>query len=247
MRRWVIACLALLTPAPSGACGIELVLAIDVSRSVMNAEFDQQTGGLAAAVRHPEIIEAIGWVRGGVAVTVMQWSGPTSQLQTVPWQLVSEPDDINRLADAIAADRRRFFAAYTAIGEALAHADALSARNPWTCARRVIDVSGDGVSNRGRAPRPIAETLAAQGVTVNALVIDGATPAHHAIDLQHGALNRHKWTIAGRRRRQARLVRPFRETRSARAHRRSVPPAGAPPDDRSTVSKGSRHSGPSQA
>ncbi len=176
MRRWALALVALLSPAPAGACGTELVLAIDVSRSVTNAEFDQQIIGLADALRHPEIIEAIGWVPGGVAVTMMQWSGPKAQIQTVPWRLISTPAQVADVANSIAGDRRKFFAAYTAIGEALAHADTLSEQNPWTCARRVIDVSGDGISNRGREPRPIADALAADGVTVNALVIEGATP-----------------------------------------------------------------------
>ena len=165
-----------LASAPAGACGIELVLAVDVSRSVVNPEYDQQMGGLAAAFRDREIIDAITSIPGGIAVTVFQWSGPESQMQTIPWRLISTPGQIAGFADAIAIDRRRFFAAYTAIGEALWHANALSAGNPWACDRRVIDVSGDGVSNRGRWPREIADALAANGVTVNALVIAGGHP-----------------------------------------------------------------------
>ena len=176
MRRWALALGLLLAPVPSGACGIELVLAVDVSRSVSNAEYDQQVGGLAAAFRHPDFIEAIGYVHGGVAVTLMQWSGPESQVQTIPWQLISTPEQIARLANAIEEDRRKFFAAYTAIGDALVHARELTKQNPWTCERRVIDLSGDGISNRGTPPRGIADALAAEGVTINAVVIDGAQP-----------------------------------------------------------------------
>jgi hypothetical protein len=40
----------------------------------------------------------------------------------------------------------------------------------------VIDVSGDGANNRGRPARVEAERLAANGVTVNGLVIKGAWP-----------------------------------------------------------------------
>ncbi|MEL7398863.1 MAG: DUF1194 domain-containing protein, partial [Pseudomonadota bacterium] len=43
------------------------------------------------------------------------------------------------------------------------------------CARRVIDVSGDGVSNEGLEPRTTHALLAERGVTVNALVIEDAT------------------------------------------------------------------------
>ena len=44
--------------ASAKACGLELVLAMDVSRSVVNAEYDLQMGGLANAFRNPEVIEA---------------------------------------------------------------------------------------------------------------------------------------------------------------------------------------------
>jgi len=64
----------------------------------------------------------------------------------------------------------------TAIGEALAHAARVSATAPVRCGRRVIDVSGDGVSNEGGPPAPVAAALAAQGYTINGLVIRGADP-----------------------------------------------------------------------
>ena len=47
---------------------------------------------------------------------------------------------------------------------------------PADCERRVIDVSGDGVNNEGRAPRAVADSLQALGYTVNGLVIRGDTP-----------------------------------------------------------------------
>jgi hypothetical protein len=40
----------------------------------------------------------------------------------------------------------------------------------------VIDVSGDGVSNEGRAPSTVSGVLAAEGYTINGLVIRGADP-----------------------------------------------------------------------
>lgn len=172
---WLAAAAALSSGA-ARACGVELVLAIDVSRSVINAEYRLQRDGLATAFRQPTIIEAIGSIQGGVAVTVTEWSGPDSQTQTIGWRLIRTPAQIRKFAGDIAASERRSFAAYTAIGEALLHADSLNAINPWKCKRRVIDISGDGVSNRGRHPREISQMLAAFGVTINAVVIDGAMP-----------------------------------------------------------------------
>ena len=174
LAAWFLA--AILGGGPAAACGVELVLAIDVSRSVVNAEYRLQRDGLASAFRHPAIVEAIGSIDGGIAVTVTEWSGADSQTQTIGWRLIRTPAEVRGFAKDIAASERKSFAAYTAIGEALLHADALSAINPWKCKRRVIDISGDGVSNRGRHPREISNMLASLGVTINAVVIDGARP-----------------------------------------------------------------------
>jgi Ca-activated chloride channel family protein len=94
----------------------------------------------------------------------------------VPWTHLTDAAGADAFAAAIESQERIYFASYTAIGEALFHANSLSATNPRRCKRRVIDVSGDGASNRGRAARPMAEALAASGVTVNGLVILGAWP-----------------------------------------------------------------------
>ena len=178
MKRWLLSCLvfALIGTDRADACGVELVLAVDVSRSVINAEYNQQMLGLSTALTQPDVLQAIEWIPGGVMATLMQWSGPDTQAQTVGWRHLSSPASVRAFATEIASDPRQFFAAYTAIGEALWFANTLSASNPRTCGRRVIDVSGDGASNRGREPAPIATALAANGVTINALVITGAKP-----------------------------------------------------------------------
>jgi len=170
------ATLVLATPARAAECGIELVLAMDVSRSVVTAEFDLQMGGLVRAFRDPEVAEAIAWIPGGVMATVTQWSGPQAQAQPVPWTHLTDVASATAFAAAIERQERAFFASYTAVGEALFHANGLGASNPRRCARRVIDISGDGASNRGRPARQMAEALAANGVTVNGLVIKGAWP-----------------------------------------------------------------------
>ena len=172
----VVSFVAVGKPAGAAECGLELVLAMDVSRSVVDSEYDLQMGGLARAFRDPEVVEAISWIQGGVMATVTQWSGPESQVQPVPWLHLTDGATAVTFAAAIERQERTYIASYTAIGEALFHANSLSATNPLRCKRRVIDVSGDGASNRGRAVRPMAEALAANGVTVNGLVILGAWP-----------------------------------------------------------------------
>ena len=55
-----MAVLAGAAPAPAGApVDLELVLAVDVSSSVDDHEFELQTRGLAAAFRHPGVWAAI--------------------------------------------------------------------------------------------------------------------------------------------------------------------------------------------
>ncbi|MEM7090739.1 MAG: DUF1194 domain-containing protein [Pseudomonadota bacterium] len=185
MRLPALALILGLSPVAATACGVELVLAMDVSRSVVNAEYDLQMGGLAAAFRHPEVVEAIGWVPGGVMASVTEWSGARSQAQTVGWRELKSPESVAAFATEIETTRRQFFGRFTAVGEALFHANKISATNPRVCQRRVIDISGDGKSNRGREPGPISVALAANGVTINALVIKGAKPDPEEYYLQN--------------------------------------------------------------
>lgn len=168
------ALLLAVTPAP--ACELELVLAMDVSRSVVNTEYDFQMGGLAAAFRDPSVVAAIEGLPGGIMATVTQWSGADAQAQSVPWVRITDGASAARFAAAIDGMDREFYAAFTAIGEALVHAEAVARANPTPCARRVIDVSGDGASNRGREAGAVSRALAARGVTINALVVLGAAP-----------------------------------------------------------------------
>ena len=77
MKRLAALFFALATPA--AACDLELVLAMDVSRSVSTREYQLQTGGLAEALRNPEVIEAIRFLPGGVMATVMIWGDASQQ------------------------------------------------------------------------------------------------------------------------------------------------------------------------
>lgn len=160
-------------PLPGAACGVELVLAMDVSRSVENFEFDLQMQGLAEAFRSEEVRELLP-LNGGVAAVVTQWSGEGDQIQTTEWRLLMNDADALAFADEVAAQDRHFYGAFTAPGDALVHAREVSAANPHDCARKVIDISGDGKGNRGRAAEFIARALVAEGYTINALAILGA-------------------------------------------------------------------------
>jgi hypothetical protein len=163
-------------PRAAPACALELVLALDVSGSVDGREHALQMGGLAAALTDAEVVAAVERLDGGMLVTGTQWSGAARQHRMIGWHRVEDRAGLARLAAAIEGAGRAWRSFSTGIGEALAHARAVSAGAPLRCARRVIDVSGDGVSNEGRPPGPVARALAAEGYVINGLVIRGAEP-----------------------------------------------------------------------
>lgn len=158
--------------AKAQACGLALVLAIDVSLSVDEHEFALQTGGIAAALRDPSVASAIGSVEGGVAISLMQWSGRGDQAVSLPWRLVSGRDEINALAQDISGISRAF-GSKTAPGSALLRSVQLHESSPYHCDRQVTDMSGDGIENSGVSTRSGRDTALGHGHTVNGLVILG--------------------------------------------------------------------------
>ena len=166
----------LLAPTPAGACALELILAVDVSGSIDSGEFDLQANGLADAFENPSLIAAIGELEGGMLVTMTHWSGSSRHQQMTGWHRLTDAASMAAFAAEARTAGRAWRNFSTAIGEALVHAARVSATAPETCKRRVIDVSGDGVSNEGQAPEMISGVLAAEGYTINGLVIRGADP-----------------------------------------------------------------------
>lgn len=181
MRHFILVlCLGLIAlptaTAAQSQCELELVLAIDVSRSVNPAEFRLLQKGTADAFRSDDVIEIIGWLHGGVMVTVTQWSSGGQQKQMVPWRLLTSPASVLAFADEVANMRRSYRFDLTAPGNALMHAESLGRTNPLQCRRRVIDIAGDGIKNTGLDPTEIAARITLLGVTINGLVIRGDRP-----------------------------------------------------------------------
>lgn len=163
---------------PAGASGLaqtkvdlELLLAMDNSASVNFSEFALQAVGTARALVDPEVIEAIErYAPGGVAISVVQWSGRFEQRVAVDWTRVSTPPSIEALATEIEAMGRTSISE-TALGDMLVFAIDHMEKSPFQGARRVIDVSGDGRANVGPAPAMVRDAAAAAGITINGLAI----------------------------------------------------------------------------
>lgn len=160
---------ALFVSAPVQACDLALVLAVDVSGSVDAREYQVQMQGLAAALQDGAIMDAL--IDSEAMVSLIQWSGSSRQRRTVDWRQMTSAAEVTAFAQTVAQDERVWRNYSTAIGEALGAA--MVALDEVThCRRKVIDVSGDGISNEGSLPATRHDALRAQGVTVNALAIE---------------------------------------------------------------------------
>ena len=77
---------------------VELVLAVDVSLSMSPAELEIQRHGYAAALTHDNVLKAIAdGAYGKIAVTYVEWAGTTWQRVVVPWTVIANRDDAERV------------------------------------------------------------------------------------------------------------------------------------------------------
>ncbi len=170
---------ALLHPAASRAQAsveLELVLAVDASSSVSGPEFDLQVRGLADAFRAAEVVQAIAEVGpGGIAVALVQWSSPGSQVVAVGWTRVADAASVEALARRI-EHSGRLILGETSIDGALAFAAEQLHVNRFAGRRRVIDLSGDGQANWGPDPDAVRDRAVAAGITINGLAVTNEQP-----------------------------------------------------------------------
>ncbi|MEJ0097364.1 MAG: DUF1194 domain-containing protein [Bauldia sp.] len=161
------------TPALAAATAVdvELVLAVDVSRSMDMDEQRVQRDGYVDAFRNPDIIQAItSGPIGQIAVTYFEWSGPDFQAVAAPWTLIRNAADAAAFADKLAAApiNREM---RTSISGALGFGAAQFDGNGFTAERRAIDVSGDGPNNAGPPVVPVRDAVVAKGIVINGLPI----------------------------------------------------------------------------
>jgi len=148
-----------------------LILAADVSRSIDEDEFNLQRKGYAAAITDPSVLRAI--VSGrhhGIAVTFIEWSGAADQNVVVDWTVVRDEEGAGGVAATILAAPRSFLGR-TSISAAIDFAMERFAAAPAESDKRIIDISGDGTSNAGRAVTEARDEAVAAGVTINGLAI----------------------------------------------------------------------------
>jgi uncharacterized protein DUF1194 len=148
---------------------LELVLAVDVSRSMDMDELGVQRDGYAAAFRHPDVISTI---RSGpfqsIAVTYVEWAGPDHQVTVLPWALIDGEETARTFADRLLSSPPGRYTG-TSISGGLMFSASAFLDNGFASERRVIDVSGDGPNNRGVPVEPVRTNIVEQGITINGL------------------------------------------------------------------------------
>ncbi|MGE3931680.1 MAG: DUF1194 domain-containing protein [Rhodospirillaceae bacterium] len=167
------------TPGRAGGVPVdlELVLAIDTSRSIDEDEHKLQIDGYARALTDPDVLKAVrSGVIGTIAVTMVEWSGPAEQRVMVGWTAVGDDASASAFAAALRGAGRSFNDG-TSISGGLDFSMRLFGESGFEGTRRVIDVSADGVNNRGRPPQLSRDEAVAAGMTINGLAIINDRPS----------------------------------------------------------------------
>src|SRR5258707_11185630 len=103
-------------PAAQSRVDLTLVLAVDASGSVDDDRFELQKQGYAKAFLNPRVLNAIkNGNEGAIAVSMVQWTGPTLHVIMVPWMVVKDERSAQLAAAAIAAAPRMIFGGGTSL------------------------------------------------------------------------------------------------------------------------------------
>ncbi|MEM7423775.1 MAG: DUF1194 domain-containing protein [Pseudomonadota bacterium] len=163
-------------PAQQPYCKLALALGLDISSSVNSHEYRLQLDGLAWALSRPEVIDAVLTPPGAfIEAAVYEWSGYPQQDVLIGWSRLDSQDAILAFANRLASHSRRHDEYATALGKAVEFGAKLLHAGP-DCARKVLDVSGDGENNVGVGPDFFERQGLLDGLIVNGLVILGAYP-----------------------------------------------------------------------
>jgi hypothetical protein len=177
---WALAIVcSVLVPAVASAADdvdLQLVLAVDVSRSIDAAKFQLQREGYATAVSDPHVLDAIRSGRTGkIGLTFIEWSGAAAQRVVIDWTTIGSADAAKDFGDRL-LEAPRSFADRTSISGAIEFAMGRFDRAPYQPARQTIDISGDGTNNAGRDVAELRDQAVAKGITINGLAILSENP-----------------------------------------------------------------------
>ena len=148
-----------------------IILAADVSRSIDDEEFALQRRGYADAIQSQQLIDAISTgPHGAIALSYVEWAGDGEQRVVAEWAVIRDVVDARAFVAAMTAAPRSYLGR-TAIGTAIDFSFALFAEAAFETSRRVIDISGDGTNNQGRAVTDARDAAVGAGAVINGLAI----------------------------------------------------------------------------
>src|ERR1044072_4491507 len=150
---------------------LQLVLAVDVSRSIDEVEAELQRRGYIEALTNDRVIDAIlSGETGRIAVCYTEGAGTHYQVVVIDWTVIDSPSAARRFTEKL-AEAPRQSQSWTAVGAALAHAGQRFDNSGFVSKRRVIDISGDGRTNDGPPAELVRDRLVQQGIVVNGLPV----------------------------------------------------------------------------
>ncbi len=165
---------ALAAPLPGHAAtavDLQLVLSVDVSRSIDEVEAELQRRGYVEALTNQRVIDAIlSGENKRIALCYTEWAGTHYQVVVIDWAIIDGPGAARRFADKL-VEAPRLSQSWTAVGAAMAFAGQRFEASGFESKRRVIDISGDGRTNDGPPADLIRDKLVAQGIVINGLPV----------------------------------------------------------------------------
>lgn len=167
-----LAALAAAVPARAATpVDLQLVLAVDVSRSIDEVEAELQRRGYIEALTSQRVIDAIlSGEHRRIALCYTEWAGTHYQVVVIDWSVIDSPGAARRFADKL-AEAPRTSQSWTAVGAAMAFAARRLEISEFESRRRVIDISGDGRTNDGPPAELVRDKLVAQGIVINGLPV----------------------------------------------------------------------------
>lgn len=155
---------------------LQLVLAVDVSRSMDPDEAALVRLGFVHAMRHPDVVHAINrGPLGRIAVTYVEWGGNYHQRTGVDWTEISDASSAAAFARAI-EQSSVVLVNWTSISGAIEFSAQRFEGNGFRSQRRIIDISGDGPNNVGPYVVTARDRALASGIVINGLPIINNRP-----------------------------------------------------------------------
>ena len=155
----------------TAAVDLQLVMAVDVSRSIDEVEAELQRRGYIEAMTNERVIDVIlSGENKAIGVCYVEWAGTHYQQTVIDWMLIDSARAARAFSDRL-SESPRTSQSWTAVGQALVYSAKRFEDSPFTSRRRIIDISGDGRTNDGPPAELVRDKLVANGIVINGLPV----------------------------------------------------------------------------